>query len=291
MGQVPRRRLAASALVAMLAAVGSPQAGAATPSTSLVRPLTVASVGPSVLAAYLAKPLTVPASGLPVTFGEGLPWGAVVLARQLPGTTTVVAPAFAGVASLPDGRGTVITPLLGSTPRSDGTLVMPAGHYALYLLAPPGSRMTVTLRLPASAGASLSLWSRTPVRAWVGLNLALASIATLTDRRAFTVSRPTALAVIGRTTEGPVAHDLAACLVPGTPPLGAEETCGTSALATTAESASLGYGPGSIAVIVPRLADGGYTLVLRGQTLGLGTGMGITTLRWEWTPPKRTAIL
>lgn len=290
MSRVPSRRLAVVAVLATLAALGSPQAGADARSTSLISPLTVTSVGPSVLSAYLAKPLTVPAAGLPVTLGAGLPWGAVVLARQLPGTTTVVAPSFAGVATLPDGRGAVTTPLMGSTPRSDGTLVLPAGHYALYLLAPSGHRMTATLHLPASVGASLSLWSRTPVRAWVGLNVALASVASLTARRPFTVTKPTALAVIGQTTGDPLTHDLAACLVPGTPPFGAEETCGTSALATSAESSSSGFGPGGVAVIVPRVADGSYTLVLRAQTLGFGAGMGITTLRWEWTVPKRTAV-
>ena len=279
-------RLTAAALVAVTAVSGS-AAGAAARTTSLTRPITVTSVGPSVLAVHLGAPLTVPASGLPVSFGKGLPWGAVVLARQEPGTATVTAPYFAGIATLPDGRNSVLT---GFNAAGGGDLVLPAGHYGLYLLAPPGHRMTATLRLPASAKATVSLWSRTQVRAWVGLNVALASVASLTDRHPFTVTRPTALAVLGFTTDGPFAHDLAACLVSGTPPLGAEETCGTSAMSAAAQAVDTGYGPGRIAVVVPRVPNGSYTVVLRGQTFGLGTGMGITTLRWQWTAPRRVAV-
>jgi hypothetical protein len=232
---------------------------------------------------YLDKPLTVPASGLPVSFGPVSAWGAVVLARQAPGSAVVRTPLYMGVGLLSDGQRTARVPF-------GGGVTLPAGPYALYVLSPTGYRLSVNLGLPGVTQSALALWSRRDVSVGSTLDRQLASVAGMSDRVPVKTRKGGALVVLGTTTGAPLGHDLAACVVQGVPPTGAEAKCGTYGMTSYREAVAVGYGDATVAMAIPSMPSGSYTTVIRAETTGLGSGIAFTTLQWSWTAPRRTAV-
>lgn len=253
------------------------------PSAPAAAGLSVSSVGSSVMALHLDRPVTLGEQGLSVSFGPVPTWGAVVIARQSPGVGTLVGTTWTGTGLVSDGRRPQTVPLGGASS-------LPAGSYALYVLAPVGYRLSATVALPGVPASALATWSRRQVSVTTRHSSLVASIAALSDRVPVTAKTGAAVVMMGATSGTPIAHDLAACLVEGVPPTGAESECGTSQLTTYRESSHVGYGDSTLAVSVPRMPAGSYTGVLRGEATGLGSGITFTTLQWAWTAPRRTAV-
>lgn len=267
----------------MLVAATVASVATALPAPAAPASLSVSSVGSSVMSLQLDRPLAVPESGLAVTFSAVPTWAAVVIARQTPGVGALVGTTWTGVGLVSDGRRSQSVPL-GEVSS------LPAGSYALYVLAPSGYRVSVKLALPGVPSSALSAWSRRPVPVSARHNSLVASVAALSDRIPVTTKAGGAMVMMGATTGTPFAHDLAACLVEGVPPTGAEAQCGTSQLASYSDDSRAGYGDAALAVSVPKLPSGSYTGVVRAEATGFGTGITFTTLQWPWTAPKRTAV-
>ena len=276
-----RRRAVTAALAGF--AVTALLTASPAPATPAPAGLSVSSLGSSVMSLYLDKPLTVGAGGLAATFGPVSGWGAVVLARQAPGVAALSGSDWTGVGVVSDGHRQQNVPLGGASR-------LPAGHYGLYLLSPKGYTLSARLALPGVESKAVATWSRQPVTVGARLDSLVASVAALSDRIPAHVRAGGAFVMMGATTGTPVAHDLAACLVEGVPPTGAETECGTSQLATYREDSAVGYGDTTLAVSVPKLPTGSYTGVLRGEGTGIGPGVTFATLQWAWTAPLRTAV-
>lgn len=273
------RRVLPAALAVMAAAA----VVTAAPAPAATTQISVSSVGSSVMSLHLDQALSLGEAGLPVSFGPVSTWGAVVIAKQDPGVSALSGTTWTGVGLLSDGGRSQAVPLGGVTR-------LPPGGYALYVLAPSGYRLTATLSLPGVSSTALSTWSRRMVPVTATHNSLVASVAALSDRVPATTKPGGAMVIMGATTGTPVAHDLAACLVEGAVPTGAEAECGTSQLATYSQDSRAGYGDATLAVAVPKLPAGHYTAVLRGEATGLGTGITFTTLQWSWTAPWRVAV-
>ena len=267
----------------MLAAVSSALVVVAAPAPATPAGISASSLGSSVMSLYLDAPLKLGDGGLTASFGPVSSWGAVVLARQAPGVGALVGSAWTGVGVVSDGHRQQNVPLGGAT-------TLPAGHYALYVLAPKDYMLSTRISLPGVRQQALATWSRQPVTVGARLDSLVASVAALSDRVPVKVRAGGAFVMMAATTGTPVAHDLAACVVEGVPPTGAETECGTSQLATYREDSAIGYGDTTLAVSVPELPQGSYTGVLRGEGTGLGSGVTFATLQWAWTAPLRTAV-
>ena len=273
------RRLAALAtLLAATAGLLFARPAPAAPAPSI----SVSSVGAGVYSLHLSHPVTVPAGGLSASFGTVSTWGAVIVARQARGTARLIGNSYAGVGVTSDGHGT-------ATQHFGTATTLPAGSYALYVLAPAGYRLSVKLSIPGAVQSDLALWSRRPVATTTHLEQELASAAGLTDRFAVTARQPSGLVVLGNTIGGPLTHDLAVCLVEGTVPAGAEMRCGNG-MTSYQEDADLGAGDGSIALELPSIPKAQLTAVIRAYSNGLGTGLAVNALQWTWTAPATTAV-
>ena len=268
---------------AVLAAARSALVAIAAPAPASTGVLTVSSTGSSVMTLYLAKPITITDAGLPVTFGAVPSWGAVVLARQSPGSAVPRLPDYAGVGAVSDGRRAALVPFGGAT-------TLPAGAYALYVLSPAGYRLSVKLALPGVPRSALATWSRREVKVVATLDRQLASVAGISDRIPVTMRAGGAVVVLGAAIGTPVGHDLAACVVEGALPTGAEAKCGTKAMTSYREAMDVGYGDGRIALAIPALPRGSFTTVIRAEGTGLGPGIAFGTLQWAWTATRRTAV-
>lgn len=275
-----RRRAAALAIagLAVGAVLTAAPAPAATPSG-----LAVSSVGSSVMSLWLERAVTVGETGLSVSFGPVPTWAAVIVAKQSPGVDALSGSTWTGVGLVSDGHRAQSVPLGGSS-------ILPAGHYALYVLAPAGYRLTARLALPGIRPEALATWSRRTVQVSARHNSLVASIAALSDRIPVTTKPGGAFIMMGATTGAPIVHDLAACVAEGVPPTGAEAQCGTSQLATYSDDSAVGYGDTTLAVSVPKLPSGSYTGVVRAEGTGFGSGVTFTTLQWAWSAPRRVAV-
>jgi hypothetical protein len=268
---------------AVLAAASGALIAIAAPAPATTAGLSVNSTGSSVMTLHLAQPLTITDAGLPVTFGAVPSWGAVVLARQARGSAVPQLPYYAGVGAVSDGRRAALVPFGGAT-------TLPAGTYALYVLSPVGYRLSVKLALPGVPRSALAVWSRREVKVAATLDRQLASVAGLSDRVPVTMRPGGALVVLGAAIGAPVGHDLAACVVEGALPAGAEAKCGTKAMTSYREAMDVGYGDGRIALAIPAVPSGSFTTVIRAEGTGLGPGLAFGTLQWAWTAPRRTAV-
>lgn len=243
----------------------------------------MSSLGSSVVALHVTRPVTIPAAGMTVSFSPVSSWAAVVIAHQNRGSARLIGNDFTGVGIASDGRRTAAQGF-GSATK------LPAGWYALYVLAPTGYRITARISLPGVVQSDVALWSRRHVPTTAHLEQQLASSAGLTNRVAIGAKQPSGLVVLGNTMGGPFTHDLAVCLVEGAVPRGAEMLCGSPGLTTYREDADMGAGDGSIALLVPTLPSQPLTAVLRAEANGLGTGLAINALQWAWTAPATTAV-